>query len=476
MGKAGKALQQVLKTYSISQNKLALSLGIDRSVVFRWFHEQVDPSAEAVAEIVAALQQLEPSAAGEFAQLYLGNAAFARARSGATRSRSFAPDGTLVLPPSETVDVSVLSGLFNQTTNSYKYLFFISLLDILCRRKFEGSSAIDFSELVVEILANAWYPHTYFKLSFGQQDMIADYLNSLELEVKEPILRFADIDKKLLRQAIEAQDLTRISKKLMRFVPFRLIRPFFEKELRGLSTKQDSKIEKLIPPLAIEQFEETKPLYCFNSTLHKNCTSILIHSDWLSYLETNYSIVRGWVSWQWLKYMQSRNPSVPSVSSKLFPPQERDSLSKQTKYWKQVVENSEIKCVYSGILLNPSNLSLDHYLPWSFVAHNQLWNLIPTIASVNSAKSNNVPAISYFNQFIQNQYLGLTVSKAIMKQLDWDKATESYLSDLKVRTRDDLLNFEALTKAYETVLNPLMALAKNQDFITEWEYNEPSKL
>lgn len=467
MGKAGKALKQVLETYGISQNKLASSLGVDRSVVFRWFHELVDPAAETVADIAAVLQSLDPSAAGEFARLYLGNAV-------AAETQSFARDR--VLPPSENVNVAVLSGLFKKKTNSYKYLFFISLLDILYRQKFEGSSAIDFEELVVEMLANAWYPHTYFKLSFGRQDMIADYLDSLDFEVKEPILKFTDIDKTLLREAIATQDLSDLFKKLMRFVPFRLIRPFFEQELRGLSTKQDSQIEQRIPELAEEQFEEYKPLYRFNSTIRKNCTAIIIHPDWLTYLENNYSIVRGWASWQWLKYMQSRNPNVPSVSSKLFPPQERESLSHQTKYWKLVVENTEIQCIYSGITLNPSNLSLDHYLPWSFVAHNQLWNLIPTISSVNSAKSNNIPATVYFNQFIHNQYRGLTISKGKMKHSEWERVTEAYLADLKVKDRDDLLNLEILKSAYETVLNPLMALARSQGFATEWEYEDRLKL
>ncbi|MFB8787284.1 MAG: hypothetical protein U7123_00130 [Potamolinea sp.] len=34
MGKAGKALRQVLETYGISQNKLAVIMGTPRSIVF----------------------------------------------------------------------------------------------------------------------------------------------------------------------------------------------------------------------------------------------------------------------------------------------------------------------------------------------------------------------------------------------------------------------------------------------------------
>lgn len=73
MGKAGEALRQVLESYSISQNKLALTLGVKPSVVFRWFHEQTDPSAETVRSIAKALQGMEPAAADEFVRLYIGD-------------------------------------------------------------------------------------------------------------------------------------------------------------------------------------------------------------------------------------------------------------------------------------------------------------------------------------------------------------------------------------------------------------------
>ena len=73
MGRAGKALKQTLETYKISQNKLAVVLNVDRAVVNRWFHEQVDPNAETVADIVKALQTLNSTAAEAFVKLYLGD-------------------------------------------------------------------------------------------------------------------------------------------------------------------------------------------------------------------------------------------------------------------------------------------------------------------------------------------------------------------------------------------------------------------
>ena len=73
MGRAGKALQNVLNTYNISQNRLANALNVRRSVVYRWFHERTDPTAETVVAIVTGLKEINPEAAEEFISRYLGD-------------------------------------------------------------------------------------------------------------------------------------------------------------------------------------------------------------------------------------------------------------------------------------------------------------------------------------------------------------------------------------------------------------------
>lgn len=71
MGSASQALRKVLETYEISQNRLAVIMGISRANVGRWFHG-LDPSAENIAEITKALKKINPDAAKEFVYLYLG--------------------------------------------------------------------------------------------------------------------------------------------------------------------------------------------------------------------------------------------------------------------------------------------------------------------------------------------------------------------------------------------------------------------
>ena len=73
MGKAGKALRQVLEEFEVSQYSLAAALNIERNSVYRWVNEKSDPSAETVIDIVRALKTLNSLAAKAFVDLYLND-------------------------------------------------------------------------------------------------------------------------------------------------------------------------------------------------------------------------------------------------------------------------------------------------------------------------------------------------------------------------------------------------------------------
>ena len=72
MGRASQALRQVLEAYDISQNSLAVAMGVKRGSVNRWFHDKRDPTAETVVEIIKALRDISPEAAEKFVELYVG--------------------------------------------------------------------------------------------------------------------------------------------------------------------------------------------------------------------------------------------------------------------------------------------------------------------------------------------------------------------------------------------------------------------
>jgi len=370
------------------------------------------------------------------------------------------PKESYELPSSHNLDISTFSRLLDDTTNSYKFVFFLSILDILSSRFFKVSLPISLKELSVEMLANAWYPHSVFRISFGLQDMVTRKLDFLKLDFDKSFMKMTEGEKSKLREFINSKD---IDNELVRYVPFRLIRPFF-KELRGL---KDQQVNYQVKLLAEQVFEERKPLYKFD----QDATAIIIHPEWASYIQTNYRIIRGWVSWGWLQYMQRNNPNTPSLANKLFPPKERESLHSQTSYWQTVIENcASLQCIYSGQELTLNDMSLDHYLPWSFVAHNQLWNLVPVPRSVNSSKSDKIPGNTYFEKFIRTQHLGLSIFHSHTSNKKWNSYIEPYIIDLGFSNKNELLDLGQLRRQYSLKVQPLIALAVSQGFEHDWIY------
>jgi len=377
------------------------------------------------------------------------------------------------LPRSEHLDTQALSRIFNNTTNSYKFLFLLSIMDILARRNFDVKTPVSFTDLTVEMLSIAWVPHTFFKLSFGKQDSITKKLDSLVKELGETAFAFTTKGKEKLRQSLASSSLGK-DKELMRYVPFRLLIPFLEDELMDVNKSKGTILENAMPKIANDNFDRKKPLYKFNSDNYKDCESICINTEWSEYLQANFTIIYAWVSWNWLQFMQKRNPSTPNLSKKLFIPINRESHETQSDYWKQILNHEKgrhLTCIYSETALVTHEFSLDHYLPWSFVAHNQLWNLIPTTPSVNSSKSNILPDEKYFDAFVETQHAGIHIAKQIFSEHIFENRIECFISDLSLKETSDIFNLTTLRDAYKQTINPLNNLAANQGFSTGWQFN-----
>lgn len=381
------------------------------------------------------------------------------------------PPDTMPLPEAAHLNIGALAGLFRHTTNSYKFLFFIALLDLLKHHRFDAERPYTYAEITIEMLTIAWFAHTFFKLSFGAQDTIAKKLDALELNFAPSANRFVR-DRQALRTELQNSDL-KDARRLMDFVPYRLLIPFLEPQLKDVDKGAWLVFEQAMPKITNQHFVTARPLYRFDSDDYRRCTAIFVHPDWAAYLETHFPIIQGWAAWHWLHYMQRRNPATPGLPNKLFPPAKRDTLAQQTRYWRGILQHPdrpELRCIYSGEVLTADKFALDHYLPWSFVAHNQLWNLIPTPPPVNSSKSNHLPSADYFQGFVALQHQGLLVAQQILPKGSFGKFTEDYLADLHLPSPEALLDFDRLHLAYEQNLGPLLTLAANQGFSPDWQY------
>lgn len=460
MGKAGQALQETLKRHDISQSRLAKELGVDRPIVFRWFHGRTDPTADTVVQIAQALKSLDPTAATSFINLYLGE---------------FVTDNPLAvnsnqLLDSENVNVTALSQIFDGANESYQYILFLSLLDILEHRQFDVTAPIGFNELALEMLTNGWIVYGYFKLSLGIQDRIARQLHSLLMDNNPSFLEEFTLDKQRLRSILGRTDYGQLIRYTSGTGVYRLVQPFFKQEVQDLKGKA---LSQAILHLATAKFHEFKPLYGFNGEQINDCTALLMAPDWADYFRHHFRIIKGWALWQWLQYMQIHNPTTLNLVNKLLLPPTQNVLHWQTKFWRSVINHHPLRCVYSGAPLTASNLALDHFFPWSFVAHDHLWNLMPIAPAIAPTRSNHIPADLYLRDFVALQHLALTTNHQHLPRTAWQRAIASYGNDLNLGDRD-LLDHEKLFSAYEALFHSLKNLALKQGFRDGWVYGSQS--
>ena len=93
------------------------------------------------------------------------------------------------------------------------------------------------------------------------------------------------------------KEIERIMKDFYRYVPYRLLRGFYKKELRGV---KDGIINKSIEELASN---DNKVFYKINTLKQK----IYINENWYNYIRKNQNIIRGWANYNLILFLQNRN-------------------------------------------------------------------------------------------------------------------------------------------------------------------------
>lgn len=368
-------------------------------------------------------------------------------------------------PPSQNprLDIGALSRLFGTFTNSYKFLFFQSILASLKERGLPDSEiTLSLRSLAIEMAVLAWYPKRYFHLEFGLQDQLGKVLEKVSPE-KVNSIASGEIQKQIRHEISIKYDEFKLSYILLRYVPFALLKSFFEEETRRL---EGTKYARAIEKLSRDYERQSIPLYRFREGDDAN---IHIPKEWAQYLVTHFKIIEGWAKFEWAKFLQKRNPNVPAILEKLAPPGLRQNLRTQTAFWNRVAERRSLTCVYSGNAIIPGNFDLDHFVPWSFVGHDELWNLIPVDQAANRSKGNRLPAPQYLKPFIRLQSLALRESHEFLPAANWKKAAESHVAALKI-DYPKLLKEETVESAYTELIEPLVSIARQIGFAGDWKF------
>jgi hypothetical protein len=141
-----------------------------------------------------------------------------------------------------------------------------------------------------------------------------------------------------------------------------------------------------------------------------------------------------------------------------------------------VASAAPLRCIYSQAMLTGVE-SLDHYVPWSFVLHDRIWNLVPVTLSANSAKSDRLASPAYLDLLVELQCHGLITSRQHLPRRTWERFAEEFEQDLRVPAQlvrseppDPQALRDALARAYRDVVPALESLATRQGFSPGWAH------
>ena len=123
-------------------------------------------------------------------------------------------------------------------------------------------------------------------------------------------------------------------------------------------------------------------------------------------IQDNAVSILGWIQYEKVRWLQNNNPEVPGLVYKLAPMDEKmRKLGKVRKLWEGVLSCQPIRDIFTDAPVRSGKYDIDHFIPWSFVMNDELWNLMPMDSSLNSSKSNRLPQWNpFFNRFLENQY------------------------------------------------------------------------
>lgn len=336
------------------------------------------------------------------------------------------------LPQQDELPIPLLAGCFNNTSATYKFYWFLAVLG----RVELGETKIEKRDLFAEMVAHAWYTVNYFRVSFGKQDKLQEAITQLKTIEGLTI----NADRRVIFKQLSGTTNKQTLRKLRYFngeVPHRFLSPWF----RAADTQT---------AYAASQRFENQCLYALYAD------HIEINPAWINYLQQHSGILKHFCYWNLAIYLQAKNPNVPDIPNKLIKLPVRKALTEQRKFWDIVIDElGSVDCIYTNKKLIVGDYAVEHFLPYAFVSHGLMWNLIPADQSFNSFKSDKLPPLDkYFEPYYHLQRSALEV---IQYKAPKHKFLEDYLTIVP-----DVSLFER-QRVYEQ-LQPMATIARNNGF------------
>jgi CRISPR/Cas system Type II protein with McrA/HNH and RuvC-like nuclease domain len=134
---------------------------------------------------------------------------------------------------------------------------------------------------------------------------------------------------------------------------------------------------------------------------------------------------------KWTQLLEKFNHA-PRIANKIAGSEVQAIKRKSLKVYRDILlilyENQAIKDFYTDETIDISDISIDHFIPWSFIYSDDIWNLVITSKSNNSKKSNKLSDKQYLTKLKeQNLVLVSKITNLSLKETLQDAINNNYL-------------------------------------------------
>lgn len=302
-----------------------------------------------------------------------------------------------------TLDIESFSLMMKDPSYCYKFYWLEALVVLIS----EGVTETTFDAVIDEMIASAWYSVREFHIHLSGllAGEVRDGLERAILLLAQVSSLPANASKTEIKNAIRRhnQELKAFKEQLTNMVPYRALAGFFNRSSEtvnwGSKMQLVEYIERINSSVTILPYTLGK-----SSKLKKE---IRFNPAWVRMIQDNTVSIMGWIQYEKVKWLQMNNPEVPGLVYKLAPLDEKmRRLGNVRRLWEGILELHPVRDVFTQQPLEKKQYDVDHFVPWSFVMNDELWNLMPMNSSLNSSKSNRLPRWDpFFVRFAENQFL-----------------------------------------------------------------------
>ena len=310
---------------------------------------------------------------------------------------------------SNKLDVKKFEHLLSNNDQGYKFFWLEAILKLIAQNR----QLFTFEDVIDEMIVGAWRMVTHYHLRLGHtvngnaENFLEHAIRILYECSKEDVGNKSPSKDRLLFLIQKYQDNLMDDKlHLTDYVPYRLIKPFVEKEGKDYIDRKN--YGRFIAYL--NAFTKVNHEFFYDITDAENPLKrrVRLNEEWVNFILQNYAVIMGWLRFNKALFIQDRNPGVPGVMYKVAPETEekRKSLKNARELCIATVDvtGRPLYEIYTGNELSIDEFDLDHFVPRSYVSNDELWNLTPMAKQLNSSKNNKLPERRYIKDFVEYNY------------------------------------------------------------------------